>query len=83
MRTRRDGPRTWHVAGAIAGAAAGLGLGLYPQDDRSPLFYVVVGILLIVSASVLLSWARHEERARRGWWTSKSRSRRSDSDARM
>jgi hypothetical protein len=83
METNGHGPRTWHVAGVIAGAAAGLGLGIYPEDDRSSLFYVVIGILLIVSASVLFSWAKHEERAGRGWWTSKSRSRGSDPDARL
>jgi hypothetical protein len=81
MKTSRDGPRAWHLLGAVAGAGAGLGLGLFPQDDRSPLFYVIIGIL-IVSVSALSGWAAHEERVGHGWWSSKSRSRgNDDSDA--
>jgi hypothetical protein len=84
MKTSRDGPRAWHLLGAVAGAAAGLGLGLFPREDRSPLFCVIMGILPIVSVSALFGWARHEERVGHGWWPSKSRSRgNDDSDARM
>ena len=57
--------RVPYPVGLIAGAIAALALGLFPDHDRTALFDLLVGVLILVSAVGLFTWAKAEQSAKR------------------